>query len=162
MSPFPPNRRAPFEYSAAGESHPDFQTSVSGDKRRSSHHWRMPPGRGSLLSFWSKFWSETFLYKRKHAWKITHRFPLHLRVRVCRRRVEQQSRCIRTTFWRHKPGLEELQFKHCPTGCCIQPVFQPIFIPLFYTIPDIPETHNVGFMHKYENTAPTSTNTSPR
>lgn len=103
----PPNCHAPFEYFAAGKSHPDFQTSVSGDKRRSSHHWRMPQGV-ALTQLLKEVWSETFLYKRKHAWKITHHFPLHLRVCVYHRRVEQQSCCIRTTFWRHNPGLEKL------------------------------------------------------
>lgn len=37
-----PNCYARFEYFAARKSHQDLQTSVSGDKRRSSHHWKMP------------------------------------------------------------------------------------------------------------------------
>lgn len=76
-----PNCHARFEYFAARKSHHDLQTSVSWDKRRSSHHWRMPQS-AVLTQLLKEVLNETFLYKREHVLNIIRHFCCHVHVFV--------------------------------------------------------------------------------
>lgn len=72
-----PNCHAQFEYFAALKSHQDLQTSVSWDKCRSSHHWRMPQSM-VLTQLLKELWNETFLYKKKTCIKYHPPFSFSL------------------------------------------------------------------------------------